>query len=114
MDTVRSSNKTFEMAAWGAILIWLGITTLFTSLPHGAGAIGIGLILLGMNAARRLAGVPISGFTTTIGILALVLGGLDMANSIVPLPFELPTFAILLIALGAILLGRGVLQTKRA
>ena len=110
MDNVRPSNRNFEMAAWGALFIWWGITVLFTSLPHGIGAIGIGLILLGLNAARRLNGVPASGFTTTLGILALVLGGLELANVILQLPFELPIFAILLITLGAILLVREILH----
>ena len=110
MDNVRSSNSNFEMAAWGALFIWWGITVLFTSLPHGAGAIGIGLILLGLNAARWLSGISASGFTTTIGILALVLGGLELANSILRLPFELPVFAILLITLGMIFLVREILR----
>ena len=110
MDNVRSSNSNFEMAAWGALFIWWGITVLFTSLPHGVGAIGIGLILLGLNAARWLSGIRASGFTTTLGILALVLGGLELANSVLRLPFELPVFAILLITLGVILLAREILH----
>ena len=114
MDNVRSSNKNFEMAAWGAVFIWWGITVLFTSLPHGTGAIGIGLILLGLSAARRLNGIPANGFTTTLGILALVLGGLELANSVLRLPFELPVFAILLITLGAIWLARDILQARNA
>jgi len=110
MDTIQTSNNRYEMAAWGALFIWWGITTLFTALPHGTGAIGIGVILLGLNAARWLTGIPIKGFTTTLGILALVLGGLEMANSVLPLPFELPIFAILLITLGLILLAREILH----
>jgi hypothetical protein len=110
MDNVRSSNRNFEMAAWGALFIWWGITVLFTSLPHGVGALGIGLILLGLNAARWLNGIPASGFTITLGILALVLGGLELANVVLHLPFELPVFAILLITLGVILLAREILR----
>ena len=110
MDTIQTSNNRYEMAAWGALFIWWGITTLFTGLPHGTGAIGIGLILLGLNAARWLNGIPASGFTTTLGILALVLGGLELANLILSLPFELPVFAILLITLGVIFLVREILR----
>jgi len=98
--------------AWGALFIWWGITELFPFLPHGTGAIGIGLILLGLNVARSLNGVPTSGFTTTLGILALVLGGLELANSVLHLPFEVPVFAILLIALGVIMLARELLRNK--
>ena len=106
METARKLNRNLDTMAWGAFFIWWGITELFQFLPHGTGAIGIGLIWLGLNAARALKGVPISGFTTTLGILALVLGGLELARSVMRLPFELPIFAILLIVLGAIMLVR--------
>jgi hypothetical protein len=84
--------------------MWWGITELFTSLPDGTGAIGIGLILLGVNGARTLNGLPVSRFSTTLGILALVWGGLELVGVLLSLPFEIPVFAILLIVLGAIIL----------
>ncbi len=112
MDHARTLNRTFETVAWGAFFIWWGVTELFPFLPHGIGAVGISLILLGLNAARSLNGVPISGFTTMLGILALVLGGLELASSVLHLPFELPTFAILLIVLGLIVLGRELLRNR--
>ena len=106
MENTRILNRNLETVAWGAFFIWWGITELFQFLPHGAGAIGIGLIWLGLNAARSLNGIPTSGLTTTLGILALVLGGVELAGAIVPLPFKLPVFAILLIVLGVIVLAR--------
>jgi hypothetical protein len=106
LNDTRTVNRNFETIAWGALFIWWGVTELFNFLPHGTGAIGIGLILLGLNAARSLNGIPARGFTTTLGILALVWGGLELAASVLSLPFELPVFAILLIVLGLILLAR--------
>jgi hypothetical protein len=106
MENTRTLNRNLETVAWGAFFIWWGITELFNFLPHGTGAIGIGLIWLGLNAARLLKGIPTSGFTTTLGILVLVLGGLELAGSVLRLPFELPVFAILLIVLGVILFAR--------
>jgi hypothetical protein len=106
MNNTRPLNNRFETAAWGAVFIWWGITELFQSLPHGVGAIGLGLILLGLNAVRSMNSIPASGFTTTLGILALVLGGLELAASVLSLPFQLPIFAILLIVLGVIFLAR--------
>ena len=106
MENTRTSDRNLETVAWGALFIWWGITELVPGLPHGTGAIGIGLIFLGLNLARSLNGIPTSGFTTTLGILALVLGGLELARSVMRLPFELPIFAILLIVLGAIMLVR--------
>jgi hypothetical protein len=112
MENVRTVNRNFETVAWGLFFVWWGITELFPFLPHGLGAIGIGLILLGLNAARSRNGIPASGFTTTLGILALVLGGLELASSVLSLPFEIPVFAILLIVLGVIVLWRGLLQNR--
>ncbi len=110
MDYTRTLNRNPETVAWGAFFIWWGITALFPSLPHGTGALGLGVILLGLNAARALNGLPTSGFTLTLGILALALGGLELAASVLSLPFELPIFAILLIVLGVVLLGREILR----
>ena len=108
MENTRKSTIDLEAIAWGALFILWGITELFPSLPKGIGAIGIGLILLGLNAARSWTGRPTSGFTTTIGILALLLGGLELARPLLRLPFELPIFAILLLALGLLTLARGL------
>jgi hypothetical protein len=108
MDNTRTLNRNFEAITWGAILIWWGVTELVVSLPHGVGAIGIGLILLGLNLARSLNGIPNRGFTTTVGILALVLGVLELASSVLHLSFDLPIFSILLIVLGLVVLARGL------
>lgn len=104
MENTRESNLDLEAIAWGAIFILWGITGMIPSLPEGTGAIGIGLILLGLNLARLWMGQPISGFTTTLGILAILLGGLELARPLLHLSFELPIFAILLLALGLIIL----------
>ena len=106
MENTRKSNYDFEVIAWGAFFILWGITEAFKSLPNGTGAVGLGLILIGLNAARSWAGRPTSSFTTTFGILAFLLGGLELARPLLHLSFELPIFAILLITLGAILLVR--------
>ena len=114
MENVRTLNRNLETMAWGAFFIWWGITELFQFLPHGTGAIGIGLIWLGLNAARALKGIRTSGLTTTLGILALVWGGLELAGPALHLPFEIPAFAILLIVLGAIMLARELLAARAA
>ena len=110
MDNTQISNRNLDTIAWGAFFIWWGITELLGSLPEGFGAIGVGLILLGLNMVRSMKGIPTSGFTTILGILALVWGGLELAGVLLNLPFELPVFAILLITLGLLLLGREILH----
>jgi len=113
MDKIQTSNRSLDTIAWGAFFIWWGITELFGSLPEGVGAIGVGLILLGLNLVRSMKGIPTSGFTTILGILALVWGGLELAGAVMSFPFELPVFATLLIILGVLLLGGEVLRGSR-
>lgn len=104
MNNILTLKRDFETVAWGAFFIWWGITEAFKTLPEGTGAVGIGLILLGLNAARALNGLPTSRFTTILGLAAFILGVLELLGSVLALPFELPIFAILLIALGVILI----------
>lgn len=111
MDDKQKLNRIFETTAWGAIFVWWGITELVRP-PNGVDAVGFGLIFLGVNAARVLNGMPTNGFSITLGILALVWGGLDLAPLVLHLPFKLPVFAILLIVLGVIFLA-GVLVRVR-
>lgn len=112
MNNAQKSNRKFEAIAWGAFFIWWGVIDLFPSLPDGTGAVGIGLILLGLNAARSLNGIDASGFTTALGILALLLGGTELARSALRLPFELPVFAVFLIVIGTIFLIRELAGSK--
>lgn len=104
MNTIQTDNRNYEAFAWGALFIWWGITEMVNFLPEGAGALGVGLILIGVNFLRRQNGLPMRSFSLTVGILALIWGGLELAGATLNLPFRLPIFAILLIALGFILL----------
>ena len=104
METTRSIKSDFVTIAWGAFFILWGITEALPSLPEGIGALGIGAILVGLNLARSWKGQPVSSFTITFGVLALLMGGLQLAGPFLNLSFEIPVFAILLLVLGLILL----------
>jgi hypothetical protein len=101
MNDSTRKNRNIDALAWGALFIWWGITLLI-QFPAGVGLIGVGLILIAANAARYFQGMVVSGFTTAIGVLALVWGALEMAGTV--LSFELPVFPILLIVLGLMVL----------
>ena len=116
MDNIKSLNSILETIAWGLLLILWGFTILFDVVPAGIGLLGTGLILLGLNGVRSLNGIPTRADTNILGILALVWGGLELADLYLDLPFELSDwaiFAILLIVLGAILLARSLLRIHR-
>ncbi len=93
-------NKRLETAFWGLFLIMLGGQFLLkdANLPEGIWDVGMGLIFLGLNAARYFNGLKMSGFTTFLGILALVGGLAQMLFK-----FDLGG-ALLLIVLGAYLI----------
>ena len=93
-------NKRLETAFWGLFLISLGGQFLLedVNLPKGIWDVAMGLIFLGLNAARYFNGLKMSGFTTFLGILALTGGLAQMIFR-----FDLGG-ALLLIVLGAYLM----------
>jgi len=92
-------NKRLETMFWGLFLIMLGGWAFIPeeTVPKGLWSIGVGLLFLGLNAARYFNGLRMSGFTTFLGILSVLGGigemmGLDLGG------------ALLLIVLGAYLI----------
>jgi hypothetical protein len=93
-------NKRLEAVGWGCFLIMLGGFMLVpdTIVAKGFWSIGVGLIMLGLNAARYFFKIRMSGFTTFLGILSLIGGILQLFG------LEGTEGAFLLIILGAFLL----------
>jgi hypothetical protein len=93
-------NKRLETVFWGLFLIMLGGWALIPdeTVPKGAWSIGVGLIMLGLNAARYFNKIRMSGFTTVLGVLSL-LGGMGEVLGLADLDG-----AFLLIILGAYLI----------
>lgn len=90
-------NKNMERMAWGCFLIMLGGFMFLPQVHDGLWSIGVGGIMLGLNIARYLNGIKMSGFTTVLGILAVVGGVVQL------LGFNGVEGAFLLIILGAYL-----------
>jgi hypothetical protein len=95
-----AQNKRLESIAWGLFLIMLGGFALVpaSTIPKGIWSIGVGVIMLGLNFARYIYRIRMSGFTTLLGILSL-LGGIAELIGITSLDG-----ALLLIILGAYLI----------
>ncbi len=93
-------NKRLESIAWGLFLVMLGGFALVPSetIPKGLWSIGIGLIMLGLNAARYFNKIKMSGFTTFLGILSLIGGIVELVR------ITSMDGALLLIILGAYLI----------
>jgi hypothetical protein len=101
IDAERAAlNKRLENYAWGLFLIMLGG---FMFVPEeiikgGWWSNGVGLIMLGLNAARYFSNLRMSGFTTFLGFLSVIGGILDLVG------LEGINAAIFLIVLGSYLL----------
>jgi hypothetical protein len=102
-------NKRLETTFWGLFLIMLGGWALIpeATIPKGAWSIGVGLLMLSLNATRYFSGIRMSGFTTVLGILALLGGIGDM------LGWADINGAFLLIILGAYLILKPWFEKQR-
>ncbi len=102
-------NKRLETVAWGCFLIMLGG---FLFIPQeiikgGWWSIGVGVIMLGLNAARYANGLRMSGFTTFLGVLSVISGAFGVMGF-----YELDG-AVLLIVLGAYLVLKPYLDRQQ-
>ncbi len=96
MENTKALNHDLATIGNGALLIWWGIVIIIDPLTIGMGAIGTGLIMLGVNAARRIKDIPTKPSTTFLGSVAVAWGGLDTLLD--PRPGF--SFAMLLVILG--------------
>jgi hypothetical protein len=82
---------------WALFFIWVGISFL-ADLNIGIGLLGIGIITLGIQVARRRYNLKFEGFWVVVGLI-FVIGGLwDLFQP------DLPLVPILLIIAGIVLL----------
>ena len=102
-------NKRLETSFWGLFLIMLGGWAFIPeeTAPKGLWSIGVGLIMLGLNATRYFNKIRMSSFTTILGILALLGGIGDM------LGWADLNGAFLLIILGAYLILKPWFQRQK-
>lgn len=93
-------NNRLEMMGWGLFLIMLGgfVLVPHTVVARGFWSIGVGVIMLGLNAARYFFKIKMSSFTTFLGVISLIGGILQL------LGLEAIEGAFLLIILGMFLL----------
>lgn len=102
---VRPHNPEFEKvvgerlgtAGLGMFFLWLGYAFLM-DVGEGIALLGIGVIILGAQAARLAYGLRLEGFWAAVGSMFL-LGGVGTIYEL-----DLPLFAIVLIVAGVAVL----------
>jgi hypothetical protein len=110
LSEARRLGKRLEEMAWALFLIMTGALWLApkAQVPEGTWLAGLGIILLGLNAARRLHGLKMSGFGLIIGSAALVAGIGRMLGR------DLPYVPVLLIVLGTALVITAVVKRRKS
>jgi hypothetical protein len=83
--------------SWALFFIWVGVAFLF-EFGAGIGLLGVGLIILGGQAARRHHGLKLEGFWVLIGALFIAVSIWELVET------ELSLLPILLIVAGLVLL----------
>ena len=66
-------NKKLESAAWALFFIWIGVA-LFAHVGWGTGLLGVGVITLGAQVARKYFTLKLEGFWVAVGFF-FVAGG---------------------------------------
>ncbi len=105
MSAERSTHDTTERqldaGTWGVFFLWIGIS-LLAHVPWGIWLLGVGLIILGAQLARRMLELRVDGFWLVAGGL-FVLGGI---SDIAPFGLGVAVIPTLCIVAGVVLLAR--------
>ncbi len=99
MDTQMVLNHRYAVIGWGVLFIWWGLVVLIDPLTIGMGAIGTGLIFLGVNGIRLLKGIEPVESSTWMGLTALLWGLLDQGRVMLAMPAGV-SFALLMVVIG--------------
>lgn len=89
--------RRLDVVAWGLFFIWIGVA-LLAGFGWGLVLLGVGVVALGAQLARKSFGLTFEGFWTVVGIL-FVVGGISELTSV-----RIGWIPILLIVAGAALL----------
>jgi len=101
-----ADNKTLDSLAWGLFIILIGVGWYVGAayeMDTGAYiALGVGLILIGLNLARSQLGIKISKFSLFVGLVALAIGVAGI------LGYALDLFLTVIILIGLFIIGEAL------
>jgi hypothetical protein len=115
MKDIERRGGLYEALGWGALFLWLGIASLVRSLPAGADVFGIGAILLALNLARRLSGIPVNRFSAILGSIAAAGGAtvFILRQWFGMPPVDLPFFPTLFLGTGVVIVAYTAAHWRR-
>lgn len=101
-----ADNRTLDSLAWGLFIVLIGagwyIGAVYQIETGAYIALGVGLILLGLNLARSQMGIKVSKFSLFIGLVALAIGIAGI------LGYALDLFLTVIILIGLFIIGEAV------
>ena len=100
-------ERRLDAIGWGLLFLLTGVL-LLAVVPEGTWLAGVGIILLGVSAAKTTLGVKASWFIVLLGAVALVTGIGEMAG------VDVPGLPLLLILCGVVLIGAQVFRRGQA
>lgn len=102
-DEKRTVRRQLDAIGWGLFMIWMG-TAFLTNMSWGAGLVGVGVIILGGQTARKFFKLPVDWFWLVLGAVFLVWGVVELLRLQFNAAF-LPggLLPVLLIAVGIVL-----------
>lgn len=103
-------ERRIELATWGALAIWVGIMMVAHE-GRGVAPLGVGVILVVSALVQRVQRFDVGILLWAFGIYFLVRGIVDIAEIN---DADVPTLAIVLIALGVFLIWRAARGGRRA
>lgn len=99
----RTAAHKLDGAAWGLFFIWVGIAFLL-NLDWGMGLLGVGVLMIGKQIARKYMGLPLEMFWIVVGSLFILCGIwalLSVRVSLIPIICIVAGAALLASALAA-------------
>lgn len=106
MTKRHALNRKLEAIAWGLFFIWTGIAFL-ANVGWGVGLLGVGIIILGGQVARKYLALKRAGFWVVVGFLFIMGGVWELFH------VQLQLVPILCIVAGAALLASALLGRSR-
>ena len=108
----RQSNRELrgrlDTIGWGLIFLVSGVLLLVPDAPDGSWLAAVGAILLAVSATKWMLGAGANWLTVILGSVGLVTGLGEMAG------YDVPGLALVLILVGAVLVGAQIIRRGEA
>ena len=104
MNYYDELDSRYRSLAWGALFILVGTLSIIPGDQASLAILAAGVILLVLNVARSLSGIPINGFHIALGAVAFIAGAIGVFRAQLGIHFEVQLVPIVLIAIGAYIL----------